>query len=259
MTPENELTTGTPEATTGTPPPAGGDGSEGNPEGGSESVEAKLAEAERKVAQLLGEKSNVEQRARDLEKLRDDLIRQNQPTPPTAGDPDMADLADLNEEVVRHGADSPEGRRAVREAKRIMELRKLRGAFAFRENLDRQLLDVEPEYREKVRVLVMDGKSESVASALTAVKSTSLEERVKALEAENATLKGGAPPKTPEAPKAPTPNVRTSVVSQLDASTAGKVPTLADYQRIMAAGGPAAQKLQRDIDEGRIPDPNFAA
>jgi len=271
--PDNTVTTGTTDDATGTTAQAAG-GSAGAA-GGSESIEERLhqaeqtaAELQRKNEQLLSERTRVEEQTRDLERQRQELQRHQAGANATgATDPDAVVLSKLNATLAKFGEDSYEGQQALITAKLIIDKREITNAFRFREHLDAQLDDLPEEdakHRREVRKLVRSGKAQSVEAALAQVKGSASGDVIKRLEARIAELeKGGAKSGDGEdvisrAKTGRTSNVQTAVTSQIDAATHRKVPTLEDYNRVMAAGGPEAKKLQKDIDEGRVEDPNFS-
>jgi len=245
---DNELPTGTTDDATGTTAPAA-DGSASKADGsGVDDVEAlrkQLNDLQRKNEQLLSEKSNVERERQELERQRQSI---GQATPPTQTvDPYVHQMQLLTSVVLRYGEDSYEGMMARAQMVALQKAAQAASTQDFMVQIERDLLAIPVEHRDDVKRRIYNGEFASVGQAYEAVKGSRSGQTIEALQRELEDLKrrmnGGAPRVA---------DVSTSIRTQVDAATHKKNMSLADYQRIMDAGGPQAERLLRQVDDGNV-------
>lgn len=244
----DETPTGTTEDATGTTAKAA-DGSAPAADGSGESIEElrkQLLEATRKNAQLLSEKSNVEQDRRELERRA-----QGAGTPPMAPeDPYQRQMATLNAIVARYGPDSYEGQMAIAQAHSLEMGRQSLAVQHFTAQVERDLITqkVPTEQRDEVRLRLLNGEYNSVQQAYEAVKGSQSTSTIEQLQRELAALKAqvanGSPPRVAD--------VSTAVRTQVDAAAHKKNMSLSDYQRVMDQGGSRASQLMAQVDSGEV-------
>lgn len=248
---ENDLPTGTTEPATGTTAQAA-DGSATAPADGSgssdsiETLRAQLAEAQRKTAQLLSEKTNVEQEREELRQER----QSRQSPPPTQGvDPYVQQMQTLNAIVLRYGIDSFEGQMAQANALALQQSRQAATIQAFSAQVERDLLKIPAEHRDDVKARMYAGEFDTVTQAYEATKGSKSGQTIEALQRELAELKAKL---AGPAPQQRVANVSTAVRTQIDAATHARIMTRADANRIYEKGGAAAAALMAQEDSGEV-------
>jgi hypothetical protein len=247
MADNDDLPTGTTEGATGTTADAvvGSATTPADGSGGGESIEElrkRLQEVERQKAQLLAEKSNVEDMRRELERAR------GASTPPTApADPYQAQMAMLTATVHRYGSDSYEGQVAIAQAHALESARRSEYVTNFLVQVERDLLRVPADLRDDVKLKVLNGEFDSVAQAQEAVKGSRSGQTVEELRRELAELKAKVNVSAPRVA-----DVSTGIRTQVDAATHKKVMGLDEYTRIVDAGGSRALEIMAQVDAGSI-------
>lgn len=238
----DDLTTGTTPEATGTPA-SQDDGSATNGAGGSgESIEelrAKLQEAERQKAQLLSEKSRVEQQQREIERERERLAGYTPPTSAQREAPIVTRIRELREHLATYPDDVVA--RATHDS--LMAQYELHQQTVMRDRIEEDLDSVDdPALRKEIRTAMKTGEFASVAAARKAVLGERYEREQDAMKRERDRLSA----------QSKVADVQTATRGVSAQEHRERTIPFSKYKETMEAGGEAARKLMLDIDSGAV-------
>ena len=255
----DDLKTGTTDGTTGTDAQASG-GSVNDSAGGSaggESIEElrrrlieseqATREAERKNAQLLSEKSSVEQARREAEARLASAGTVSTPPTGSQSDPYAQQIATTMALANYYPENTYEGQQARATLVSLQGSQALWRDQQRNQALNVELMMIEDKKRPQVIQKLKSGQYNTVQAALEAVEGKDDSEAVRALRKEIEDLK-----RTLASDKSPVADVSVSTRGGGSDTTGKRKVGMSEWTRVQSAGGPAAVALEKDYYSGKI-------